>query len=60
MNEQFKDNSGSSLPNLIFDEGLQDALPRIAEILLNAAMLIERESKISFECNALRQRFQAP
>ena len=46
MNEQSKDNSESSLLNLIFDEGLQEALPRIAEILLNAAMLIERERHI--------------
>ena len=46
MNEQIQNNSESSLLNLIFDEGLQDALPRIAEILLNAAMLIERERHI--------------
>lgn len=46
MNEQTKDNSESSLLNLIFEEGLQEALPRIAEILLNAAMLIERERHI--------------
>ena len=46
MNERTNDNSESSLLNLIFDEGLQEALPRIAEILLNAAMLIERERHI--------------
>jgi len=46
MNEQLQDNSEPSLINLIFDDGLQEALPRIAEILLNAAMLIERERHI--------------
>ncbi len=46
MNERTNDNSESSLLNLIFDEGLQEALPRITEILLNAAMLIERERHI--------------
>lgn len=46
MNEQTNHNSESPLLNLIFEEGLQEALPRIAEILLNAAMLIERERHI--------------
>jgi transposase-like protein len=34
------------LINLLFDSGLQNALPRIAEILMNAAMLLEREAHI--------------
>lgn len=34
------------LINLLFEDGLQDALPRIAEILMNAAMLLEREKHI--------------
>jgi transposase-like protein len=32
--------------NLLFNDGLQNALPRIAEILINAAMLLERETHI--------------
>ena len=46
MNEQIQINSEQSLINLLFDEGLQSALPRIAEILMNTAMLIERERHI--------------
>ena len=46
MNEQIQNNSEQALINLLFDEGLQNALPRIAEILMNAAMLIERERHI--------------
>ena len=46
MNEQIQNNSEQSLINLLFDEGLQSALPRIAEILMNTAMLIERERHI--------------
>ena len=34
------------LINLLFEDGLQNALPRIAEILMNAAMLLEREKHI--------------
>lgn len=34
------------LLNLLFDGGLQNALPKIAEILMNAAMLLEREKHI--------------
>ena len=46
MNEQPQNNSQQALINLLFDQGLQNALPRIAEILMNAAMLIEREHHI--------------
>jgi len=34
------------LINLLFEDGLQGALPRIAEILMNTAMLLEREKHI--------------
>ncbi len=34
------------LLNLLFNDGLQNALPRIAEILMNTAMLLERETHI--------------
>lgn len=46
MNEQTQNNSEDSLINLLFDNGLQKALPAIAEILMNAAMLLERERHI--------------
>lgn len=46
MNEQIHNNSEDSLINLLFDSGLQNALPKIAEILMNAAMFIERERHI--------------
>jgi len=46
MNEHTQNNEIDPLINLIFDNGLQSALPRIAEILMNTAMLIERENHI--------------
>ena len=46
MNEQTQNNSEDSLINLLFENGLQKALPTIAGILMNAAMLIERERYI--------------
>jgi len=46
MNEQKHTTHQDPLINLLFDDGLQNALPRIAEILMNAAMLLERETHI--------------
>ncbi|RYD75439.1 MAG: IS256 family transposase, partial [Verrucomicrobiaceae bacterium] len=46
MDEQNQTTLHDPLINLLFDAGLQNALPRIAEILLNAAMLLERETHI--------------
>ena len=46
MNELNQTTQHDSLINLLFDGGLQVALPRIAEILMNAAMLLERENHI--------------
>jgi transposase-like protein len=46
MNEQNQTKHPDPLINLLFDDGLQNALPKIAEILLNAAMLLEREKHI--------------
>jgi transposase-like protein len=46
MNEQNQTTHQDHLINLLFDDGLQNALPRIAEILMNAAMLLERETHI--------------
>ncbi len=46
MNEHNQTTLHDPLINLLFDGGLQNALPRIAEILMNAAMLLERETHI--------------
>ncbi len=46
MDEQKQTTRQDPLINLLFDDGLQNALPRIAEILMNAAMLLEREAHI--------------
>jgi transposase-like protein len=46
MDEQNQTIRQDQLINLLFDDGLQNALPRIAEILMNAAMLLERETHL--------------
>jgi len=46
MNEHTQTNELDPLINLLFGDGLQNALPRIAEILMNAAMILERENHI--------------
>jgi len=46
MDEQDQSTNHDPLINLLFDGGLQNALPRIAEVLMNAAMLLERERHI--------------
>jgi len=46
MDEHNQTTHHDPLINLLFDGGLQNALPRIAEILMNAAMLLEREQHI--------------
>jgi putative transposase len=46
MDEQNQPNLQDSFLNLLLDDGLQSALPRIAELLINAAMLLERETHI--------------
>jgi len=46
MDEQHQTTQQDSLLNLLLNEGLQNALPRIAEILINTAMLLERETHI--------------
>jgi len=46
MDEQNHTTRQEPLINLLFDDGLQNALPRIAGILMNAAMLLERETHI--------------
>lgn len=46
MDEHTQTKYQDPLINLLFDDGLQNALPKIAEILMNAAMLLERERHI--------------
>ena len=46
MDEHDQNTHSDPLINLLFEGGLQNALPRIAEILMNAAMLLEREKHI--------------
>jgi len=46
MDEQNYTTQQDPLINLLFNDGLQNALPKIAEILMNAAMLLERETHI--------------
>ena len=46
MDEQNHPTHQDPFLNLLFNDGLQNALPRIAEILINAAMLLERETHI--------------
>ncbi len=46
MNKQNQATRQDPLIHLRFDDGLQNALPRIAEILMNAAMMLEREKQI--------------
>ncbi len=49
MNEHTQTNELDPLINLLFGDGLQNALPRIAEILMNAAMILERDTIREFE-----------
>ena len=46
MNEQNQTSQIDPLINLLFEDDLQNVLPRIAEILMNTAMLLERETHI--------------
>ena len=42
MNEHCHDNPNDELINLLLQEGLENSLPKIAELLMNTAMLLER------------------
>jgi len=46
MDEQSQNNSHHSLINLLLADGLENAIPKIAELLMNTAMLLERERHI--------------
>lgn len=42
MNEHCHDNPNDELINLLLQEGLENSLPKISELLMNTAMLLER------------------
>ncbi len=46
MDEQNQNNVSSELINLLLTDGLGEGLPKIAEILMNTAMLLERVNHI--------------
>ena len=46
MNEQTQNIQHSDLINLLLQDGLENAIPRISELLINAAMLLERIAHI--------------
>lgn len=46
MDEQKQNTTSNDLINLLLHDGLGEGLPRIAEILMNAAMLVERTKHI--------------
>ncbi len=46
MNEQNQNKPHDSLINLLLADGLENAIPKIAELLMNTAMLLEREHHI--------------
>ena len=46
MNEQSNDTLQNQLLKILFADGLGDGLVNIAQLLMNAAMLIERENHI--------------
>lgn len=46
MDEQTNNNLSDHLINILLDEGLSDGLAAIAQMLMNAAMLIEREQHL--------------
>jgi hypothetical protein len=46
MNEQVEATLQDQLLKILFAEGLGDGLANIAQLLMNAAMLIERENHI--------------
>lgn len=42
MNEHSQNNQNPDLINLLLEDGLENAIPKICELLINAAMLLER------------------
>jgi transposase-like protein len=46
MDEQTQNTNNSDLIKLLLDNGLSAAMPRMAELIMNAAMLIERDTHL--------------
>lgn len=42
MNEQIQDTTNNEIINILLADGLENSLPKIAELLMNSAMLLER------------------
>lgn len=49
MTEPTQSSTESTLINLLFDYGIAEGMPRVAELLLNTAMLIERAQHLRAE-----------
>jgi transposase-like protein len=51
MNEHTQNNQHPDLINLLLEDGLENAIPKISELLINAAMLLERIGHIGANPN---------
>jgi putative transposase len=51
MNDPSQNNQHPDLINLLLEDGLENAIPKISELLMNAAMLLERIAHIGAEPN---------
>lgn len=51
MHEPIQNNQHSDLINLLLQDGIENAVPKICELLMNAAMLLERIAHIGAEPN---------
>ena len=51
MNDPSQNNQHPDLINLLLEDGLENAIPKISELLMNAAMLLERIAHIGADPN---------
>jgi putative transposase len=51
MNEQSQNNHHPDLINILLEDGLENAIPKISALLMNAAMLLERIAHIGADPN---------
>jgi len=51
MNEHTQNNQHPDLINILLEDGLENAIPKISELLMNAAMLLERIGHIGADPN---------
>ena len=52
MNDPSQNNQHPDLINLLLEDGLENAIPKISELLMNAAMLLERIGHIGVDHKA--------